>query len=64
MRKLALTMPKVGCRKRKLKGQMLNVGCEKKNVHSTELVQFENLTVAYEKVECRKQKLECCINRS
>ena len=37
MRKIASTMPKVGCRKRKLKGQRLNDGCEKINVHSTEL---------------------------
>ena len=34
MRKLASTMPKVG---QKLKGKMLNVGCEKVNVHPTEL---------------------------
>ena len=27
-------------------------------------VEFENLTIDYEKAECRKQKLECCINRS
>ena len=27
-------------------------------------IEFENLTVAYEKVEWRKQKLECCINWS
>ena len=44
MRKLASTMSKVGCRKRK--GQVLNVGCEKMNVHSTEL-------------EDRIRKLDC-----
>ena len=42
------TMPKVGCGKRKLKGQMLNVGCEKVNVHPTEL-------------EGRIRKLDCCL---
>ena len=37
-------MPKVGCQKRKLKGQMLE--CEKMNEHSTEL-------------EDRVRKLDC-----
>ena len=65
MQKLASTMPKVGCRKRKLKGQILNVGCEKMNVHSTELEgRIWKLDFFLWKVECRKQKLECCINRS
>ena len=41
----------VGCRKRKLKGQMQNVGCEKMNVHSTEL-------------EGRIRKLDCCLLKS
>ena len=27
-------------------------------------VELKNLTVAYEKVECSKRKLECCINQS
>ena len=46
MPKLASTMPKVGFRKRKLKGQMLNFGCEKMNVRSTELEdRICNLTV-------------------
>ena len=45
MRKLASTMPKVG---QKLKGKMLNVGCEKVNVHPTEL-------------EGRIRKLDCCV---
>ena len=47
------------------KAQMLNVECEKMNVHSTELEgRIRNLIVSCEKVECRKQKFECCINRS
>ena len=41
-------MPKVGCGKRKLKGQMLNVGCEKVNVHPAEL-------------EGRIRKLDYCL---
>ena len=63
MRKLASTMSKVGCRKRK--GQVLNVGCEKMNVHSTELEdRIRKLDCCLWKDECRKRKLECCMNQS
>ena len=44
----------------KTKGQMLNVGCEKMNVHSTVLnlkVEFENLTVAHEKLNVESENL-------
>ena len=41
-------MPKVGCGMRKRKGQMLNAGCEKVNVHPTEL-------------EGRIRKLDYCL---
>ena len=65
MRKLASTMPKVGYGKRKLKGQMLNVGWRKMNVHSTEREgRIWKLDCCLWKVECRKRKLECCINQS
>ena len=51
-------MPKDGCGKRKLKGQMLNVACEKVNVHSTELEgRIENLTAAYEKLNVESENL-------
>ena len=56
MRKLATTIP--GCGKGKLKGQMLNVACEKVNVHSTELEgRIENLTAAYEKLNVESENL-------
>ena len=58
MRKLATTIPEVGCGKGKLKGQMLNVACEKVNVHSTELEgRIENLTAAYEKLNVESENL-------
>ena len=46
----------------KTKGQMLNVGCEKMSVHSTVLnlkVEFENLTVAHEKLNVESDKKRC-----
>ena len=44
---------------------MLNVRCEKVNVHSTELEgRIRKLDCCLWKVECRKRKLECCINQS
>ena len=57
-RKLTSTIPKGGCGKGKLKGQMLNVGCEKVNVNSTELDgRIENLTAAYEKLNVESENL-------
>ena len=44
---------------------MLNVGCEKMDVHSTELEdRIRKLDCSLWKVECQKRKLECCISQS
>ena len=69
MWKLASTMSKVGCRKRKLKaGTNAKCWMRKKMqwfVHSTELEdRIRKLDCCLWKVECRKRKLECCINQS
>ena len=65
MRKLKSAMSKVGCGKQKLKGQMLNV--EWKNectFHWTWRSNSKTWLWLNEKVEYRKQKLECYINES
>ena len=57
MRKLASTMPKVGCGKRKLKGQMLDA---KKWMYIplNLKVEFENLTAAYKELNVEYKKVE------